>query len=132
MPIKEVAPMARKGCHYCLDYTSYFADISVGSVGSDDGWSTVFVRTERGEKYLNKVSDIEWSDKPINMEIVKKLADQKHRHNKWDWRTFLKEIWSRDSPVRPWGKERLENIPPPEPEPVEKVEKGEKAPKGKE
>lgn len=126
VPIKDVAQMARKCCHYCQDYTSYFADISVGSVGSDDGWSTIFVRTERGEKYLNKVKDIEYSDKPINMEMIQKLVDMKHKHNKWDWRAFLKEIWSRDSPIRPWGRERIDKIPPPEiekPEPEKKIEK---------
>ncbi|MFZ2411538.1 MAG: Coenzyme F420 hydrogenase/dehydrogenase, beta subunit C-terminal domain [Candidatus Methanoperedens sp.] len=131
VPIKDVAPLARKGCHYCQDYTSYYADISVGSVGSDDGWSTVFVRTATGEKYLNKVSDIEWTDKPIILDIVKKLAGMKHKHNKWDWRGFMKEIWSRDSPVRPWGAERIANIPPPPPEPVEKEQKGEKVEKTK-
>jgi hypothetical protein len=36
----------------------------------------------------------------------------------------LNEIWSRDIPVRPWGRERLDNIPPPEIEPV--VEKTDK------
>ncbi len=126
VPIKDVAQMARKGCHYCQDYTSYFADISVGSVGSDDGWSTIFVRTERGEKYLNKVKDIEYSDKPINMEMIQKLVEMKHKHNKWDWRAFLKDIWSRDSPIRPWGRERIDKIPPPEiekPEPEKKTEK---------
>lgn len=126
VPIKDVASMARKGCHYCQDYTSYFADISVGSVGSDDGWSTIFVRTERGEKYLNKVTDMDYSDKPINMEMIKKLTDMKHKHNKWDWRGFLRDIWSRDTPIRPWGRERLEKIPPPEVETVEKSEKTEK------
>jgi len=126
VPIKDVAQMARKGCHYCQDYTSYFADISVGSVGSDDGWSTIFVRTERGEKYLNKVKDIEYSDKPINIEMIQKLVEMKHKHNKWDWRAFLEDIWSRDSPVRPWGRERIDKIPPPEiekPEPEKKTEK---------
>ena len=133
VPIKDVAPLARKGCHYCQDYTSYHADISVGSVGSDDVWSTVFVRTETGERYLNKVNDIEWTDKPINMDIIKKLAAQKHKHNKWDWRGFLNEIWSRDTPVRPWGRERLDNIPPPEIEPVvEKTDKPAKPSKSQE
>lgn len=131
VPIKDVAPLARKGCHYCQDYTSYYADISVGSVGSDDGWSTVFVRTATGEKYLNKINDIEWSDKPIMLDIVKKLAGMKHKHNKWDWRQFMKEIWSRDSPIRPWGAEKIANIPPPPPEPVEKEQKGEKVEKTK-
>lgn len=125
VPIKDVAHMARKGCHHCQDYTSYYADISVGSVGSDDGWSTIFVRTETGEKYLNKVKDLDYSDKPINLEMIKKLTGMKHKNNKWDWRGFLKEIWSRDSPVRPWGRERIEKIPPPEIE----IEEKPKAPK---
>ncbi len=132
VPIKDVASMARKCCHHCQDYTSYYADISVGSVGSDEGWSTIFVRTGRGEKYLNKVTDIDYSDKPINMEMIKKLTDMKHTHNKWDWRGFLKEIWSRDTPIRPWGRERIEKIPPPEVETVEKSEKTEKPAKPKE
>jgi coenzyme F420-reducing hydrogenase beta subunit len=131
VPIKAVAPMARHGCHFCQDYTSYYADISVGSVGSDDGWSTIFVRTEKGEKYLNKATDIEYSDKPIVLDIVKKLAGMKHKHNSWDWRAFMKEIWSRDSPIRPWGRERLAKIPPPPPEKIEPAEKEEKAGKEK-
>jgi coenzyme F420-reducing hydrogenase beta subunit len=110
VPIKAVAPMARKACHRCMDYTSYYSDITVGSVGSDDGWSTILVRTEKGEQYLNKVQDMEYSDKPINTEIIRKLTAQKHKNNKWDWQGFLKEIWSRDFPVRPWGRERLEMI----------------------
>jgi coenzyme F420-reducing hydrogenase beta subunit len=132
VPIKDVASMARKACHYCQDYTSYFADISVGSVGSDDGWSTIFVRTEKGEKLLNKVKDLDYSDKPINMEMINKLTGMKHKNNKWDWRAFLKEIWSRDTPIRPWGRERIEKIPPPEVEIVEKSEKTEKPAKPKE
>ncbi len=99
-------------------------------MGSDDGWSTIFVRTEKGEKYLKKVNDIEYSDKPISLDIVKKLASMKHKNNKWDWREFMKEIWSRDSPPRPWGRERLEKIPPPEK--VEKIENTEKPAKPKE
>jgi len=47
---------------------------------------------------------------PINKEMVKKLADMKHKHNSWDWRAFMKEIWNRDTPVRPWGAERIANI----------------------
>jgi hypothetical protein len=29
----------------------------------------------------------------------------------------MKEIWSRDSPVRPWGAEKIANIPPPSAKP---------------
>ncbi len=80
--IKEVAPLARNPCHHCLDYTSYYADISVGSVGAPDGWNSVIVRTETGEKYLNKVKGIEYVDDPKpGMFLIKKLADMKHKNN---------------------------------------------------
>ena len=39
-----------KGCGPCFDFASELADISVGSVGSGDGWSTVLFRTDKGEK----------------------------------------------------------------------------------
>jgi F420H2 dehydrogenase subunit F len=89
------------------------------------------IRPDRGEQYLKKVNDIEYSDKPISLDIVKKLATMKHKNNKWDWREFMKEIWSSDSPPRPWGRERLEKITP-EIEKVEKIEKTEKPAKPKE
>ncbi|TFG06579.1 MAG: dihydroorotate dehydrogenase electron transfer subunit [Promethearchaeota archaeon] len=38
----------RNACFACSDYTAAFADISVGEVGSEDGWNTVIIRTKRG------------------------------------------------------------------------------------
>jgi coenzyme F420 hydrogenase subunit beta len=40
--------VALKGCDECADFLGRSADISVGSVGSMDGWTSVLVRTERG------------------------------------------------------------------------------------
>jgi len=39
-------------CAYCLDMTSEFADISVGSVEGIEGWNTIIVRTANGAKLL--------------------------------------------------------------------------------
>ncbi|MHA2266235.1 MAG: Coenzyme F420 hydrogenase/dehydrogenase, beta subunit C-terminal domain, partial [Promethearchaeota archaeon] len=39
----------RNACFSCSDYTASFADISVGNVGSEDGWKTIIIRTERGK-----------------------------------------------------------------------------------
>jgi len=36
------------GCHVCLDYVSNLGDISTGSVGSPDGWSTSLSAPRRG------------------------------------------------------------------------------------
>jgi coenzyme F420 hydrogenase subunit beta len=49
----KVKKLIRPCCHVCVDFTSEYADVSVGNVGSPDGWSTVIVRTERGEKAFN-------------------------------------------------------------------------------
>jgi coenzyme F420 hydrogenase subunit beta len=48
-PIAELNHIAAKSCSYCHDLTSKNADISCGNIGSDDGWTTVLVRTARGE-----------------------------------------------------------------------------------
>lgn len=40
----------RNACFSCSDYTASFADISVGNIGSEDGWKTLIIRTERGKK----------------------------------------------------------------------------------
>ncbi|MFH1327955.1 MAG: Coenzyme F420 hydrogenase/dehydrogenase, beta subunit C-terminal domain [Candidatus Bathyarchaeota archaeon] len=52
VPLAEVKSYSRDNCHSCADFTAEFADISVGAVGSLDGWSTVIVRTEVGKKLL--------------------------------------------------------------------------------
>ena len=39
-------------CAYCLDMTSEFADISVGSVEGIEGWNTVIIRTDAGAELM--------------------------------------------------------------------------------
>lgn len=45
----------RNSCFSCSDYTASFADISVGNIGSEDGWRTMIIRTERGKKIYDMV-----------------------------------------------------------------------------
>lgn len=52
VPLDDVEGYSNTGCFACQDYTSELADISVGSVGSEPGWSTVFTRTDKGEELL--------------------------------------------------------------------------------
>ena len=40
----------RNACFSCSDYTASFADISVGNVGSENGWRTLIIRTARGKQ----------------------------------------------------------------------------------
>jgi coenzyme F420 hydrogenase subunit beta len=52
-PIKNFHGAALKGCDECADFLGRSADLSVGSVGAMDGWSSVLVRSERGKRALD-------------------------------------------------------------------------------
>jgi len=47
-PIRDFHGAALKGCDECADFMGHAADISVGSVGSADGYSSVLIRSEDG------------------------------------------------------------------------------------
>lgn len=82
--IPDVAPHARHPCHHCCDYTAVSADISVGSVGTPDGWNSVFIRTDIGQKYLDIVKDaleIVETPAPPGIDLIKKLTKMKHDAN---------------------------------------------------
>ena len=53
IPLKELEEHVRGSCRICTDFSAELADISVGSVGSPVGWSTVIVRTKEGEELFN-------------------------------------------------------------------------------
>ncbi len=77
--------LVRSCCHVCGDFTAEFADLSVGSVGSPDGWSTVIVRSQRGEQALEaaekagliKIKPVEEGKSGLG--IIKRLAKRKKR-----------------------------------------------------
>jgi coenzyme F420 hydrogenase subunit beta len=56
-PVRDFHGAALKGCDECADFLGRAADISVGSVGSEDGWSSVLVRTEVGLRAVERVRD---------------------------------------------------------------------------
>jgi coenzyme F420 hydrogenase subunit beta len=47
-PVKEFRDSSLRGCDECADFTGRVADISVGSLGTPDGFTTVVIRTEAG------------------------------------------------------------------------------------
>src|SRR3989337_1191025 len=54
-PIRDFHGAALKGCDECADFMGHAADISGGSVGSADGYSSIVVRTEEGVAALDHV-----------------------------------------------------------------------------
>ncbi|MGH9298756.1 MAG: Coenzyme F420 hydrogenase/dehydrogenase, beta subunit C-terminal domain, partial [Acidimicrobiales bacterium] len=72
-PVKAFHGAALKGCDECADFLGRAADISVGSVGSEAGYSTVLVRTDVGARALSLVrGDLEVKDVPAP-EALEKL-----------------------------------------------------------
>jgi coenzyme F420 hydrogenase subunit beta len=63
--VKELNKAVEKGCLSCPDFTAKYSDISVGSVGSKEGYSTVIVRSDIGEKLLEK------------LDLIKDIAEKK-------------------------------------------------------
>ncbi len=61
--IEEFHDAALKGCDECADFTGYCADLTVGSVGSSEEYSSVIVRTEQGmEAFELTAPDLEYHD----------------------------------------------------------------------
>jgi coenzyme F420 hydrogenase subunit beta len=56
-PIRDFHGAALKGCDECADFMGHAADISVGSVGSADGYSSVLLRSEDGLAAFDSVRD---------------------------------------------------------------------------
>ncbi len=79
--LDETDKFAFKGCGPCFDFSSELADMSVGSVGSPDGWSTVLIRTEAGERLYDSAlannAIIEKAVSEKGLALTQKLAGNK-------------------------------------------------------
>jgi len=88
LPLKVTHKYEQPGCHVCMDYVANLADISTGSVGSPDGWSTIFVRSKIGDAVWAKAMAAGvFETQPIEkvkpgLELVSKLANEKITKNK--------------------------------------------------
>jgi coenzyme F420 hydrogenase subunit beta len=88
VPLKELEPYVSGPCKFCIDYTAELADISVGAIGSEDGWTTVMVRTDMGRQlFQSAVRARVIEAKPAEMyekwglpKLIK-LAEKKRREN---------------------------------------------------
>ncbi|MFB3765053.1 MAG: Coenzyme F420 hydrogenase/dehydrogenase, beta subunit C-terminal domain [Methanotrichaceae archaeon] len=81
--LEETDKFTFKGCEPCFDLVSELADISVGSVGSAEGWSTVMPRTDVGEQLYNSalaagiIQEKAVAEK--GLALIKRLAEGKSK-----------------------------------------------------
>jgi coenzyme F420-reducing hydrogenase beta subunit len=77
--VKDLTGASEVACHFCSDFTSQLADVSVGSVGSKQGYSTVIVRSPIGERLLqnsNFMKDV------VDKQEIARLAKFKTERSK--------------------------------------------------
>ena len=75
-PIRNFHGAALKGCDECADFLGVAADVSVGSVGSEDGYSSVLIWTETGRAAFQQVAprlEIRALDRPQAIEKLDAL-----------------------------------------------------------
>jgi coenzyme F420-reducing hydrogenase beta subunit len=77
--VKDLEGAAEKACGFCDDFTAQFADISVGSVGSKQGYSTVIVRSDVGKKLTE---NLDLTKEAANMQEVSRLSKFKRERAK--------------------------------------------------
>ncbi len=86
--ISKMKVLMRECCKTCTDYTSEFADISIGNIGSPDGWSTVITRTPQGEAMLisankNNLIDIQPIPEGPGIDLIKRLSEDKKKRSQF-------------------------------------------------
>lgn len=75
--VGELGEAVRAGCDFCDDLVSRLADISIGSIGSPEGFSTVIVRSLPGERLLEGVA---YERREIRRDDVVRLAGMKRKN----------------------------------------------------
>lgn len=69
--VKDIDGASEAFCRFCDDFTSRLADVSVGSAGSRQGYSTVIVRSPVGERLL---SGNNFAKEAVDKHEIMKLA----------------------------------------------------------
>ncbi len=94
LPVTEVKSCVPRHCLVCRDFAAELADIAIGSDSSAQGWSTVIVRTEEGEKVFAGMEQRELVETRAigHVSDIKEIADRKKEKGKQTEEIFrLKE-----------------------------------------
>jgi coenzyme F420 hydrogenase subunit beta len=81
IPLTRLRGAMLDACKVCLDFAGEQADLSIGSVGSPQGWSTLFLRSRRGAEFLRDSHAAEYLEMSgdVDLEGVKKAAAGKKK-----------------------------------------------------
>lgn len=96
VPVKFIKDYAQSSCLSCLDFCGELSDISVGGVGSAEGYSSILVRSEKGKKVFSEfrkriecaplteeglklINDLASIKKSTNLKTIEKRKEKKER-----------------------------------------------------
>ncbi|MCS7115908.1 MAG: Coenzyme F420 hydrogenase/dehydrogenase, beta subunit C-terminal domain [Nitrososphaerota archaeon] len=75
-PIKELDPYVMPCCYKCSSSTADLADISAGGIGSEPGWTTVIIRSKRGEDLFNEALNAGYIEaKPLSQDGLNTIVE---------------------------------------------------------
>jgi coenzyme F420 hydrogenase subunit beta len=89
IPLAEAKQYARKSCHLCKDFSSEFADISVGGLGLE-GWTFTIIRTEKGDELFSSaekaqaITTRDANEETNALNLLVKLSKKKQAAGKED------------------------------------------------
>jgi len=83
--LDNLGPIVRSECLACTDFSNHVADISVGGIGSPEGYTTVIVRNNAAQKLINQAISqgyIEETEAKGIIEKIEKMAERKRRRGR--------------------------------------------------
>ncbi|MCK4307788.1 Coenzyme F420 hydrogenase/dehydrogenase, beta subunit C-terminal domain [candidate division WOR-3 bacterium] len=106
IPLEEIEEIARPACLACKDFANDYADISVGGLGSPDGYTTVLTRTVTGQRIYTEAlhkdyienkkgnSQLISVEKSKTLSLIEAFAERKRKRadkrlNEIHYRPFL-------------------------------------------
>jgi coenzyme F420 hydrogenase subunit beta len=85
IPLGRLGAFTREGCRLCPDFAASLADLSVGGLGQQGGWTLAIVRTQRGADWLRGAADADaiavrpGEEDPAAIALLGRLAAKSRR-----------------------------------------------------
>lgn len=102
-PVDEFDRAGLRGCDECADFVGGAGDLSAGSVASNDGWTTLVVRTATGRQALERAGDSLDVTALDDTTALSNLAD-------WNERSARAHLPREFDPEGPVGISRTEHL----------------------
>jgi coenzyme F420 hydrogenase subunit beta len=79
IPLKAISDVKKQGCEGCSDFTSEDADLSLGAIGAESGFSVVIVRNKTGEGFLKRAASSGYIalKRGVDVEAIAKVGAKK-------------------------------------------------------